>query len=118
MVTTFVHLFKNRQIRRKIVPMNSPDNTRPGTHPVLECAAVIGSSLKSVADVNPAFMTTTDKRAALLELTDLGSQLESLRLRVIAACDDVAADCDQHWLVSTDALGAVRHAVWRYGGFC
>lgn len=62
----------------------------PGTHPVLACAETIESSLKSVADVNPAFMTTGEKATALVELTRLGSELESLRLRVIASADDVA----------------------------
>ncbi len=82
-------------------PFSGPSAT-PGTHPVLACVASIESSLKSVADVNPAFMTITQKRTALLELTRLSSELESLRLRVIAACDDVAeADGDPNvaaWL--------------------
>ncbi|WP_442938230.1 DUF222 domain-containing protein, partial [Nocardioides sp. Root140] len=55
-------------------------------------------------------MTTAEKRAALVELTDLGSQLESLRLRVIAAAGDVAdADGDPNvasWLTPRTRTGA------------
>ncbi|WP_248581126.1 HNH endonuclease signature motif containing protein [Nocardioides sp. InS609-2] len=60
------------------------------THPVLECADVIDSALKDVAGVSVPFMDTPTKREALLRLTALTGQLEALRLRVIAAADDVA----------------------------
>ncbi len=33
-------------------------------HPVLGCAHAVGAALKDVADVEPVFMTTADKRAA------------------------------------------------------
>jgi hypothetical protein len=61
-------------------------------HPVRTCAQVIGSALDEVADVDPTYMTTTDKAASLLELTSLSARLEALRLRVLATADDVALD--------------------------
>jgi hypothetical protein len=66
-------------------------STTQARHPVLACADEITQALKNVSDVDPMFMATPDKAAALLELTQLTDQLESLRLRVIAASGDVAA---------------------------
>ena len=67
----------------------SPTSTR---HPVLACADVVEDALKDVAGVEPAFMTTAEKAEALVRLTRLADQVESLRLRVMAASDDVAAE--------------------------
>ncbi|MDP3890838.1 MAG: hypothetical protein Q8Q44_06385, partial [Nocardioides sp.] len=76
----------------------------PLTHPVVACAEEIAAALKSVADVDPGFMSVADQRTVLEELTGLESLLGELRLRVIAAagqvaqaegCRDVAA-----WLVA------------------
>ncbi len=61
-------------------------------HPVRACARVIGSALDQVADLDPMYMTTTDKAASLVELTRLSARLEALRLRVLATADDVALD--------------------------
>ncbi len=61
-------------------------------HPVLGCAHALGEALKDVADVEPVFMTSADKQAALLELTKRAAQLEELRLRVLASADDVAQE--------------------------
>lgn len=61
-----------------------------GTHPVLACAAEIEQSLKSVATVDPGFMTTDERREALLALDQLGDQVTALKLRVVAESDDVA----------------------------
>jgi len=60
------------------------------THPVLACVESVEASLKAVADVSPTFMTTPDKRAALLGLARVEAQLVALRLRVMAAADDLA----------------------------
>jgi hypothetical protein len=57
---------------------------------VLECAHSVAASLKDVADLDPAFMTTDDKAAALLELATVSAQLDALRLRLMAASGDVA----------------------------
>jgi len=61
-----------------------------GRHPVLACADEIDQSLKSVATVNPGFMTTDERREALLALDQLGDQVTALKLRVAAESDDVA----------------------------
>lgn len=60
------------------------------SHPVLECAHSLAASLKGVADLEPAFMTTDDKAAALLELATVSARLDALRLRLLAASGDVA----------------------------
>ena len=70
-------------------------------HPIIECAADVSAALKSVAGVEPAFMTTSDKEGALVALTAARSQLEGLTMRVLAAADDVA-----------EAHGAARSADW------
>ena len=54
------------------------------SRPLLEAA------LKDVADVDPTFMPTRDKKAALRALDRASAQLDELRLRVTAAADDVA----------------------------
>ena len=59
---------------------------------MLACADVIEDALKDVAGVEPAFMATADKAEALVRLTRLAEQVEALRLRVLAASDDVAAE--------------------------
>ena len=45
-------------------------------HPLREASAAIGIVLKSVADVNPIFMPTTDKSATLLELLENRAQMD------------------------------------------
>lgn len=62
----------------------------PAQHPYVRAAELIASALKDVADVNPAFMTTQNKAAALLAFTALTSQIEGLRLGLIATSQDVA----------------------------
>jgi hypothetical protein len=59
-------------------------------HPVLGLTAALDAALKDVADVDPVFMRTEDKAAALLALTRLAGQVEELRDRVLATASDVA----------------------------
>jgi hypothetical protein len=63
-----------------------------GAHPVLACVAGIEELLKSTSGVDPVFMAAGDKREALLGLATVCAQLESLRLRVMVGCADVARD--------------------------
>src|SRR5690606_22986963 len=58
--------------------------------PVNRVVASIRSSLESVADVNPTFMNVGDKAFALRSLVEAETRLVELRLRVLAASDDVA----------------------------
>jgi hypothetical protein len=62
------------------------------SHPVVATAAAVEDALKNVADLDPTFMSTSDKKAALLALDRASGQLEELRLRVMAAAEDVAVD--------------------------
>ncbi|WP_164775247.1 HNH endonuclease signature motif containing protein [Nocardioides pantholopis] len=59
-------------------------------HPIRVAARELGDVLKSVVDVNPAFMDTCDKAAALVELAAVESRVAELRLRVCADAGDVA----------------------------
>ena len=65
-------------------------HTQP--HPVVAAVAALRAVLTEVADLEPGFMPTAEKKAALLALDRVGSQVEELRLRVLAAADDVAVD--------------------------
>src|SRR4051794_24289622 len=79
--------------------------THTGTHPVLACADTIDTALDDVASVEPMFMTTEQKQTALVELTRLTSRVESLKLRVLAAADDIALETGARstaaWLADT-----------------
>lgn len=70
------------------------------THPILAAATSVGEVLKDVATVNPTFMTTSEKAEALRALVAVESRLVELRLRVMAAADDVAADTGARDLAS------------------
>ncbi len=59
---------------------------------MVAAAAALESALKDVADVDPAFMRTADKKVALIGLDRAASQLEELRLRVLGAAEDVAME--------------------------
>jgi hypothetical protein len=59
-------------------------------HPILACVAEVGSALDDVADAQPIYLSTTEKAEALRELGVLEARLAALRLRVMAAADDVA----------------------------
>ena len=63
---------------------------RAAAHPVLACADAIEGALKETANVQVVFMDPADKRSALLRLARLDAQLTALRLRLMAASDDVA----------------------------
>jgi len=62
-----------------------------GVHPVLGCIGVIDDALSAVNGVDPMFLSTTDKRTALLEIHRVRTRLAALEYRVIACAGDVAA---------------------------
>ncbi|GAA3666903.1 hypothetical protein GCM10022237_28630 [Nocardioides ginsengisoli] len=70
-------------------------------HPVVGCVSALRDVLAEVADVQPAFMATADKRWALVQLAQARAQLAELELRVLAASDEVG-----------DATGARDCASW------
>jgi hypothetical protein len=61
-------------------------------HPVLGCVETIDRALKDVRDVQPHFMTVSDKAEALVALARLGDQVAALRMRLLATAEDVAAE--------------------------
>ena len=63
---------------------------RAAVHPVLACADAIEHALKDARDVQVVFMDPDDKRSALLRLARLEARLTALRLRLMAASDEVA----------------------------
>ncbi|HET8561073.1 MAG TPA: DUF222 domain-containing protein [Marmoricola sp.] len=64
-------------------------DTEP-THRILQAVALVEQVLKDVADVEPMFMTTTEKAQALVAVASLRDRLAGLHLRVVAVADDVA----------------------------
>ena len=68
--------------------MLGPDDVPRGT--VLRAADAVGHVLKDVADVPVELMITADKREALLAVTAVQAQVESLRLRLVASAGEVA----------------------------
>jgi hypothetical protein len=101
-------------------------------HPVLTSTEVIRAALEDLADVDPTYMRTEEKAEALRALTMLTSQLDALRLRVIAAAEDVAAErgdkrvadwvaretrCDKRAAHAQQTLAEALDARWtRIGG--
>ena len=63
----------------------------PVLHSVLAAVAAVESALAEVAGVDPLFLGTEEKAAALLGLSAGIDRLEELRMRVLAVADDVAA---------------------------
>ncbi len=61
-------------------------------HPLLRCLASVGAALDDVSELDPAFLPTPDKARALRAVDRELSRLEGLRLRLLAASGDVAAD--------------------------
>ncbi len=59
-------------------------------HPIIECAADLSDALKGVASVEATFMSTPEKEAALVGLTEARSRLDALTLRVLAESGDIA----------------------------
>jgi len=77
------------------------DSTTSPTHPILGAAVAIAERLQAVADVEPLFMTAAEKASALVQLQGDEAALVELKLRVLAAADDVA-----------DLHGARSAAAW------
>ena len=61
-------------------------------HPVLGCVAQMHAALDAVADAQPTYMSTDDKRTALVELARLEARAAELRLRVLASAAEVGEE--------------------------
>lgn len=88
---------------------------------VLESMDVIEAELKSLTDVSPVFMSTSEKAEALRRATEVETRAAELRLRLMASSNDVAQDAGCHtvatWLAHetrvrrTDASADLKLAV-------
>ncbi|MCD4525191.1 DUF222 domain-containing protein [Nocardioides sp. cx-173] len=59
-------------------------------HPVFAAVDALNRALAETADVDPMYLSTEDKAAALLGLSSVIDGVEELRMRVLANADDVA----------------------------
>jgi hypothetical protein len=64
----------------------------PHQHPVLACVSGLHSLLDDVTAVDPSYMRTSEKEAALRSLAQVAARVDGLRMRVMAVAGDVAAD--------------------------
>ncbi|HEX2894665.1 MAG TPA: DUF222 domain-containing protein [Marmoricola sp.] len=62
-----------------------------GAHPVLACVQRVAEELAGITDVPVEYLGTSEKADTLVALTAVAAQLDALRLRLLAAADDVAA---------------------------
>jgi hypothetical protein len=79
-------------------------------HPLLRCLAAVDEALDDVAGLDPTFLATGEKARALVAVDRELSRLEGLRLDLLAASSDVAADAAARsagvWLASETRSGA------------
>jgi hypothetical protein len=68
----------------------------PFRHPLLRCLDDVAAALDSVADADPAYLSTDAKRELLVGLTREINRLEGHRLSVVAVAGDVAEE-DGAW---------------------
>ncbi|QWF24441.1 13E12 repeat family protein [Nocardioides sp. LMS-CY] len=61
-------------------------------HPVLAAMGVVDEALTDVGDVDPMYLSTAEKKQALLGLSSSIDRLEELRMRLLATADDVAEE--------------------------
>jgi hypothetical protein len=59
-------------------------------HPLLDAVASISAELDKAATLNPNFVPSSDKAAALCELSTIVTRAQGLLLSVLAASGDVA----------------------------
>ncbi len=79
-------------------------------HPLLRCLASVDAALDDAGELDPAFLPTPDKARALRAVDRELARLEGLRLRLLAASGDVAADEGARsagvWLAAGSRAGA------------
>ena len=83
-------------------------------HPVLSAYAAIDAAFDEITDVDPAYLTVDQKKAAFRCSARARARAEAWELRLLAASDDVAEDTGARsiatWVANEtrDAHGAVR----------
>ena len=79
-------------------------------HPLLRCLASVDALLDGANELDPTFLPTCDKARALLAVERELSRLEGLRLRLLAASADLAAERGARsagvWLAGESRAGA------------
>ena len=61
-------------------------------HRIMEAVSGLRAAVAGAADANPVFLSTAEKRAAILDLVRVKSQVTELLLRIEAAAADVAEE--------------------------
>ena len=64
----------------------------PLTHPLLGCVHSVLEEVEQASQHDPAYLNSTEKRAALLIVTAAVEQLKAVQVRLLANAEDVAAD--------------------------
>jgi len=70
-------------------------------HPLLAAVTTANRAIESVADIDPAYLTPEQKSAALIALSEHETRVNELKLRVLAASDDLG-----------EAIGARDAGAW------
>ena len=81
-------------------PTPSSPSSGP-VHPVLAAIGAMRTAVSSVAEVNPSFMRTGDKAAALSGLAVVSTPVEELRMRILADAGDLGLE----------GAGALQHGL-------
>ena len=84
------------------------DSTFGLDHPLVRCVEELGAALDRVDDVDPMYMPTPAKAAALVELARISSRVQVLLGRVLASADDVALDGRWQQLGAAVSAGQVN----------
>jgi hypothetical protein len=85
-------------------------------HPLLACAEAIDELLDDVLSVDPIYMRTSDKKDGLTAWARLEARIASVKLRMLAAADDIADETGDRstasWLANAtrDSHGSTRRA--------
>ena len=83
-------------------------------HPLLATIASLDAALDEVAGADPIYLTTSEKQQTLLGCSRLETRIASVKLRVLAAADDIAIETGDrstaHWLAAQtrDNPGTLR----------
>ena len=100
-------------------------------HPVLSSLVAVDAALDELAGVDPIFMTTADKKAAMILGAKVRARLDAVQMAVVAAADDVAVETGARsvaaWLATetrdshaharqVERLGQALGCRWRQAG--
>ncbi|MBF4763238.1 hypothetical protein ISU07_08870, partial [Nocardioides islandensis] len=76
--------------------------------------AAINAALDDLAGVDPTYLTTSEKKTLLTDLSRVIARAEAARVRALAAAEDIAVETGArstaHWLAAEtrDGIGQVR----------